>query len=109
LNYGSPKQLSYQQHPEIGNGKVLNCKKLLEPFLVEPDGKFIADDDDRHTHLTAFFYHFPALFKIGCDVEVGVLDLVGVKKFFRHVAEMTCRRRVNSYLLLCCHRFAIIS
>src|SRR3989344_4881129 len=84
-------------------GRSLDSKKLFEPVLVEPDSKLLAYHDDRHPHLTAFLYHFPALFEVGRDVVVGVLYLARVKKFFRHVAEMTCRRRVNGHWYIFCH------
>jgi hypothetical protein len=70
-------------------------KQGTELWFVVADDHLIVDEDDWHAHLAAFFDHFRSLAGIGADVEFGVGDIVGLKKFLGHFAEFAIDRGVN--------------
>jgi len=62
--------------------RALEAEELLDAVLVVSDDHFIADVDDGHTHLAAFFYHFFSLLEVGRDIEITKATLLAVKKSF---------------------------
>src|SRR3989344_7199485 len=81
----------------------LDHKKLPQSSFVEADNKLFVESNHRYAHLTAFFDHLLASREIARDVVLGEGNLVLGKKFLCHVTEVACRRRINCYVLFCCH------
>ena len=94
--------LSYEGYVDSSN-QNLDGKKLLEPAFVEADDELIAYRNDRHTHLSALFYHLLSLRKIRRDVVIRELNTMSGKEFLCHVTEVARGGGINRYFFLCSH------
>ena len=74
---------------------ILHPEELSNLWLVEADNHVSPDEDDRYTHLATLLNHGRAIFFVLRDIVFGISDIVGLEKFFGHLAEVAGRRGVN--------------
>lgn len=65
-----------------------NAKELVETLLIEAYDHLVADEDYRDAHLTALVDHLLALLHVGCDIELGVGNIVCLEVLLAHLAEV---------------------
>lgn len=85
---------------EVLTGLCADAKELGELALVKTHNHIFANEDDRNAHLAALINHLLTLLHVCCDIEFVVGDIVLLKEFLCHLAEMTGRGSVNGDLCI---------
>jgi len=82
-------------------------------YLIETNNSFIADNNDRHAHLTSLVHHFLTPLSVGGDIVFGEFDFFLIEKILGSCAIDAGRRGIYNdvfhtikYTILClCHKF----
>jgi hypothetical protein len=82
-------------------GTLLLCESLVQFFLIEADDYLVVHDDNWHSHLPRFFYHFVGFFFVLGNVIIGEIDSLLRKILFRSMTPRSSLSTVNNDGFVC--------